>query len=308
MPLPPSYLHYPNRRPGMDHDRYGYSNIFKRKPVEWPGGARVALWVVPVLEFFPLDMGAQPFRPPGGMERPYPDYWNYTLRDYGNRVGVFRVFEAIENAGLKASVAVSSRVAERYAFLVQEINRRRWEIIAHGIDMGHLHHGALPVETERGWIDEALRSLREISGQPVTGWLSPAFSESLNTPDLLAAAGLDYVCDWVNDDLPYPMRTASGPLYALPHAFELEDLHLFWLYKHRPEEVVEQILDHFRLLYREADRAGGRVMALSLHPWIIGVPHRIAVLEEVLARMTAHAGVWSATGAEILAAFKAQQP
>ena len=308
MPLPLGYLHYPNRRPGMDHDRYGYSNVFKRKPVEWPGGARVALWVVPVLEFFPLDMGAQPFRPPGGMERPYPDYWNYTLRDYGNRVGVFRVFEAIENAGLKASVAVSSRVAERYSFLVQEINRRRWEIIAHGIDMGHLHHGALPLETERGWIDEALRSLREISGQPVAGWLSPTFSESLNTPDLLAAAGLDYVCDWVNDDLPYPMRTASGPLYTLPHAFELDDLHLFWQYKHRTEEVAEQILDHFQLLYREAERAGGRIMALSLHPWIIGVPHRIAVLEEVLARMTEHAGVWSATGAEILAAFKAQQP
>ncbi len=142
----------------------------------------------------------------------------------------------------------------------------------------------------------------------MTGWLSPAFSESLNTPDLLAGAGLHYVCDWVNDDLPYAMRTASGPLYVLPHAFEIGDLHLFWLYKHRPDDVVEQIMDHFQLLYREAERAGGRVMALSLHPWIIGVPHRIGVLEEVLARMTAHAGVWSATGAEILAAVKAQQP
>jgi len=308
MPLPPSYLDYPRRRPGMDHDRYGYSNVFRRSPVEWPGGARVALWVVPVLEFFPLDMGAAPFRPPGGMERPYPDYWNYTLRDYGNRVGVFRVFEAVERAGLKASVAVSSRVAERYPFLVDEINRHRWEIIAHGIDMGHLHHGALPIETERSWIEEALKSLREISGQPVMGWLSPAFSESLNTPDLLAAAGLDYVCDWVNDDLPYAMRTANGPLYALPHAFEIDDLHLFWQYKHRPDDVVVQIMDHFQLLYREAERAGSRVMALSLQPWIIGVPHRIAVLEEALARIMAHAGVWSATGAEILAAFKAQQP
>ena len=118
MSLPAEYLAYPRRRRGMDHDRYGYSPVpARRPPVEWPNGARVALWIVPALEFFPLDMDGRPFRAPGAMERPYPDYWNYTLRDYGNRVGVFRVFQALDALGLKASVAINARLAERTPFM-----------------------------------------------------------------------------------------------------------------------------------------------------------------------------------------------
>ncbi len=105
MSLPDSYLTYPHRRAGMDHTRYAASNLFQRKPVAWPNGARVALWIVPTLEFFPLDMAPKLVKPPGGLERPYPDFWNYTLRDYGNRVGFARVFRALERRGLKASVA-----------------------------------------------------------------------------------------------------------------------------------------------------------------------------------------------------------
>ncbi len=143
MSLGDEYLKYTKRRYGMDHDRYQWSILQKRKPVTWPGGAKVALWVVPALEFFPLDQSAKPFKAPGGMVTPYPDLRHYTLRDYGNRVGVFRVFEVLDGLGIKASVAVNSKVAERYPFLIHEIGRRGWEIIAHGVDMGRLHYGGM---------------------------------------------------------------------------------------------------------------------------------------------------------------------
>jgi peptidoglycan/xylan/chitin deacetylase (PgdA/CDA1 family) len=306
MTLPADYLTYPYRRPGMDHERYAASNLFTRTPVTWPGGARVALWIVPALEFFPLDMTGKPFMAPGGMGRGSPDYWNYTLRDYGNRVGVFRIFRALDERGLKASVAVSSRLAERHPFLVDEVTRRGWEVVGHGVDMGRLHHGGQPIEEERGLVQDALTTLRTISGQAVTGWLSPAYSESLNTPDLVAAQGVQYVCDWVMDDLPVALRTASGQIHTMPHAWETSDLQLVLNYRHDANEFAQQVCDYFDVLYREAARAGGRILALSLRPWLMGVPHRIQAFERVLDHVTRHAGVWSATGAEILDAFRAQ--
>jgi peptidoglycan/xylan/chitin deacetylase (PgdA/CDA1 family) len=305
--LPANYFDYPYRRPGMDHDRYPYSNLFERKPVIWPGDARIALWLVPSLEFFPLDMAPKGVKPAGGLERPFPDYWNYTLRDYGNRVGFARLFRAFERRGLKASVAMSSRLAERYPHVLQEVNRLGFELIAHGIDMQHIHTTRIPRELERDWIERCLATLRRLSGQPVKGWYSPAHSESRDTLDLVAAAGCDYVCDWVNDDMPYALGTEAGPLYAMPHGYEISDLQLFHFYKYKPAQFVEQVMDHFDLLEREAATSGARIVALSLRPWISGVPHRIAAIEQVLDRMGERAGVWSATGAEILAAWKAQQ-
>ena len=306
MTLPKSYFDYPFRRPGMDHERYPYSNLFKRRPMQWPGGARVALWIVPTLEFFPLDMAPKPVKPAGGLERPYPDYWNYTLRDYGNRVGFARIFRALESRKLKASVAMSSRLAERYPHVVQEVNRLGFELIAHGIDMQHIHATGVPHEVERQWIETCLSSLRRVSSQPVKGWYSPAYSETGDTLDLIAAAGCDYVCDWVNDDMPYRLQTKTGSLYAMPHAFEVSDLQIFHFYKYKPAQFVEQVMDHFAWLYREAATSGGRIVTLSLRPWISGVPHRIAAIEQVLDGILRHGGVWSATGAEILACYKAQ--
>ena len=306
MTLPKSYFDYPFRRPGMDHERYPYSNLFKRQPMQWPGGARVALWIVPTLEFFPLDMAPKPVKPAGGLERPYPDYWNYTLRDYGNRVGFARIFRALENRKLKASVAMCSRLAERYPLIVQEINRLGFELIGHGIDMQHIHATGVPREVERQWIERCLASLRRASGQPVKGWYSPAYSETGNTLDLIAAEGCDYVCDWVNDDMPYRLQTKTGSLYAMPHAFEVSDLQIFHFYKYKPAQFVEQVMDHFEWLYQEAATSGGRIVTLSLRPWISGVPHRIAAIEQVLDGMLRRGGVWSATGAEILACYKAQ--
>lgn len=309
MTLPDSYLVYPHRRPGMDHDRYVYSNLFARKPVQWPGGARIALSIVVVLEHFPLDMAPVGVRPLGSLDRPWPDLWNYTLRDYGNRVGVARIFRALEQRGLKASVALSSRLAERRPHLVAEVRRLGFEAIGHGLDMGSIHATGTPDETERRWVDESLVTLRRLTGQPVTGWHSPAGSQSHETLDLVAAAGCRYTLDWVNDDMPYPLTTAAGTIHAMPHANETSDVQLFHVHKHRPRQFVQQLADQFDWLWQEAARpeCGGRIVALSLRPWVSGVPHRVAAVEAVLDHVCRHRGVWSAATGDILAAWMAQQ-
>ncbi|MSO65054.1 MAG: polysaccharide deacetylase [Alphaproteobacteria bacterium] len=292
----------------MDHNRYDWSLLVRRKPVEWPNGARIALWIVPALEFFPLDMPAKPFRAPGGMVLPYPDLRHFTLREYGNRVGIFRVMDALDASGIsRVSVALNSAVAERTPYLVAEIKRRNWEVIAHGVDMGKLHYGGQAEGEEKALVAEAVGKLRALTGQKVRGWLSPAKSQSLNTPDLAAAEGIEYVCDWINDDMPYPFRTKNGTLTAMPHQHWISDSTILFNYKQTGDDFVDQITDQFDVLYDEAGRQGGRIMAITLHPWMTGQPHRIKYLEAALAAIAHRKGIWQATGAEILDCWKAQQ-
>lgn len=305
--LPDSYLQYEHRRYGMDHDRYEWSMLVKRKPVEWPNKARVALWVVPALEFFPLDTPVKPFKAQGGMVTPYPDLRHFTLREFGSRVGVFRVFEALDKRNIKATVAFNSEVARRYPFLVEEVTRRGWEVMAHGVDMAKLHYSGLDEAKEKAQVRESLSTLREMSGQPVRGWLSPARSESFATPDLVAAEGVEYLCDWINDDMPYPFHTKSGDVVAMPHQHWISDTTILFFYKQSGADFVQQVKDQFDTLYAEAGEQGGRIMALTIHPWMSGQAHRIGFLEEALDYLAGKSDVWSATGSEIMDAWKAQQ-
>ncbi|MDE0942091.1 MAG: polysaccharide deacetylase family protein [Alphaproteobacteria bacterium] len=303
--LPDDYLTYSNRALGMDHDRYTWSQLHERPNVTWPNGARVALWVVTQLQWFPMDM--KPGVPvPGGSVRPYPDYWNYTLRDYGNRIGVYRIFKVLDKLGINASVAINSALAERHPFLIEQINQRGWEVIANGLDMGHPLHSGMDEAEEAALIKGVLDSLRNLSGQPVRGWLSPIRSESFNTPDLAAANGIDYLCDWMNDDMPYAFETKSGTIHNMPHTTELDDQQILINLRHTEQEYVDQLKDQFDCLYAESEKYGGRVMAINLNPWVTGQAYRIKALEKALSYITGHDGVWSATGADILDAFKAQ--
>lgn len=306
--LPADYLDYPLRRYGMDHARYPWSMLPQRPPVAWPHQARVALWITPALEWFPLDMQGKPFKPMGAMQTAYPDFRHYTLRDYGNRVGIYRIMQVLEKFQLRASVAMNAAVAVRYPALVQACVQRGWEIIANGLDMDHLHHGGLSLDEERAWIEQSLSILRSASGQAVRGWLSPAKSQSWNTLDLLQAAGIDYCCDWVNDDMPYAMTAEGGTVYAMPHPIDIDDATILVQNHHTEDDFRDQLIDQFDVLYREARPGDGRVMSISLHPWVIGQPYRIRALEEALTHITRHQGVWSATGGEILDAWKASTP
>ena len=146
MTLSDDYVRYPHRRYGIDNDRYDWSILPRRDSVTWPGGAKVALWIVPVLEYFPMNTPKEPFVAPGGSTIPYPDPRLYSSRDYGSRVGAFRVFKSLDKHGLKASVAFNSAVAARYPFLLNEVTRRGWEVMSHGVDMSKLHHGELDIE------------------------------------------------------------------------------------------------------------------------------------------------------------------
>ena len=306
--LPESYFKYPLRRYGMDHDRYDWSLLVRRKPVSWPNNARIALWIVPALEFFPLDMPAKPFRAPGGMQLPYPDLRHFTLREYGNRVGVFRVMDVFDRHGIqRVSVAMNSKVAERTPYLVEQIKRRNWEVIAHGVDMGRLHYGGQAEAEEKALVTESITTLRNLTDQKVRGWFSPARSESANTPDLIAGAGIEYFCDWVNDDMPYAFRTKNGVITAMPHQHWLSDATIWFGYKQSGEDFIDQVQDHFDVLYDEAGKQGGRIFALTIHPWMSGQPHRIEFLERALAKIAHRKGIWQATGAEIFDCWKAQQ-
>jgi peptidoglycan/xylan/chitin deacetylase (PgdA/CDA1 family) len=309
MSLGPEHLEYPRRRHGMDHDRYAWA-ITQRRPIEWPNGARVALWIVAHLEWFPLDGPKKPFPVPGGMTTTYPDLRHYSLRDYGNRVGVYRVLEVLAKYGLRASFATNAAIAERYPTLLRDVASAGHEIVGHGVDMGHVHHGGLSPETEEAWIRRSLAILRAASGQGVEGWISPALSESHATPDLLAAHGVRWTGDFINDDLPYPMQVAKGSLHALPYKHLPSDLQVLFQYKQTEQDWIDQLVDQFDVLHRESGTPlGGRVVPIVIHPWIIGQPHRIHALEAALDHIigtsgAAHAGVWNATGAEILDAFE----
>ena len=308
MPLPADHLAYPLRRYGMDHERYAWSMLAERAPVSWPGGAKVALWVNVAVQFFPLNQSGAPFAPPGGMSTPYPDLRHFTLRDYGNRVGLFRCLDALDAFGVKPTFSVNAAMVARCPRLVERLASRGDEILASSWHMDTLHHGGMEVAEEAALVDRALQTLREATGQPITGWLSPAGAQSGNTPDLLAARGIRYMGDWLNDELPYAFRTKSGDLTALPLSLELDDAFVIANNLHSEWEYAEQIRDACDHLLAEADAKGaGRLLALSIHPWLLGQPHRIGALEAVLEHLAAQTGVWSASGAEIVAAWQEQQ-
>lgn len=308
MPLDAEYLKYPKRRYGMDHDRYQWSMLARRAPVAWPGGAGVALWVNLAVQFFPLNQSGKPFRPPGGMSTPYPDLRHFTLRDYGNRVGLYRCLDALDAAAITPTFSVNAAIAERYPALLERLNRRGDEILASSWHMDTLHHGGMPLDEEAELVRRSLDTLRDAVDAPVVGWLSPARSQSRNTPDLLAAAGIRYMGDWLNDEMPYPFATAQGELTALPLSLELDDQFVIQNNLHSEWEYADQIKDACDFLLAEAERTGhGRLLALSVHPWLMGQPHRIAALESVLAHISAQAGIWSASAAEIVAVWSRQR-
>ena len=307
MTLDTTYLDYARRRRGMDHDRYAFSMLAERAPVAWPGGAKLALWVNLAVQFFPLNQSNRPFAPPGGMSTAYPDLRHFTLRDYGNRVGIVRCLDALDRAGVTPTFAVNAAVVDRYPRLWKRLLDRGDEIIASSWHMDTLHHGGMAEAEEVALIARSLTALRA-GGAEVAGWLGPAGSESHRTPELLAAQGIRYIADWLNDELPYPFRTDQGTLTALPLPLELDDQYIIGNNLHSEWEYASQLQDACDYLLAEAAATGsGRLLAVSVHPWLLGQPHRIAAFESVLAHVTAQPGVWSAGAAEIADAWLAQQ-
>jgi allantoinase len=293
-------LIYPHRQRGLDHGWFANEPTLKRSKISWPNGARIALWITVPLEFFPLDAAAQPFRPLGALPLGYPDLWNYSNRDYGLRIGIYRLMRVLDELGLRATAAINSIIADNYPQIIDEVARRQWEFMANGVDMGRVHHNELPIDNERQLIQSARDVLEKASGYQVRGWHSPGRSQSRNTLTLLAEEGFSYVTDWANDDMPYAVTTSAGQLLAMPLAYELSDRYLLAQHNLTVEDYVDQALRALTQLDSEArQNGGGRILSLSITPWILGYPHRISALRRLLARILEAGSIWPATGLEI---------
>lgn len=312
MSLDKEYFEYPHRSHGMDHDRYDWQLLAEQKPVSWPNNKKVALWVNVPLQFFPLDQKGVPFKVPGGMTMPYPDLRHFSLRDYGNRVGIYRFLKAFDKYGIKPTFAMNTELAKRTPYLLDAIKERGDEIMCHGLHMDALHYGGQDIVEESNLVKSSLEQLRILTDQDIKGWISPARNESENTPELLVQNGIEYFCDWVNDDMPYQFKTQKGNLWAMPLSNELEDKFVLMNNLHSEDSYVEQIKDACDFLIKEAKELqnnrgkGGRILALNIHPWMLGQPHRIAKLEQILEYVMSQ-DVWTASASDILSSFKAQQ-
>lgn len=306
MALDPIHLQYPMRRHGMDHDRYDWSLLTDRPAVRWPGDKPLAVWVNVSLQHFPMNPSAK-LKLPGSMTMPHPDLRHFTLRDYGNRVGIWRFLQAFDRFGIKPSFAINAELAQRYPELMAAIRDRGDEVLGHSWSMDTPHHGGMDIDIERVTVRRALAVLRDACGQAVRGWLSPGKLQSANTPELLKAEGIEYFADWVNDELPYRFHTAHGELWNLPLATEIEDRFVVTDNLHDEASWAQQVIDAFELLLAEGREQGGRLLTLSLHPWVMGQPHRVKHLETVLAHIAASTEVWQAAPGQIIDAFAAQQ-
>jgi peptidoglycan/xylan/chitin deacetylase (PgdA/CDA1 family) len=298
MPLPDDYLVYPHRAYGMDQPLYAWRPAAERTPIAWPGGASVAAMVVVPIEHHRLTPPGKPFKAPGAMVTPYPDLRHYTTRDYGNRIGVFRILQALKDAGLRATFAVNADQLQRLAPLIQAIAGAGHEIAAHGLSTEHIHWSGLAPGVEAGWVED-VRARFAAAGLAPRAWLSPARQQSYQTLELIAAAGFDVCLDWEQDDVPTPMTTPSGAVTAVPLSNELDDRALLIDRRQTEEAWAAQILEARDYLKSDADRFGGRVLGFTLTPYVSGQPFRIFALRQVLAALAADPAVWTATASEI---------
>ncbi len=307
MSLEDNYLEYPHRRYGYDHDYYAWSMLHQRPRITWPGGKPLALWLNVSVQFFPLNQRGVPFKVPNGMTMPYPDLRHFSLREYGNRVGIYRILKALDRYGATPTFAINTQVAERVPYLRDRLVERGNEILCHGWNMDHLHYGGQDPDEEAALVQRAVGRLRDLTGQAIRGWLSPAKVHSPGTPRFLAENDIQWFGDWVNDDMPYPFNAGPGQLYVLPLSTELEDQFILCNNLHSEISWAQQVRDAFDFLLEEAREQGGRLLALNIHPWLLGQPHRIRYLEEVLEYITCGGHVWNAPAGEILDSFRNQQ-
>ena len=271
---------------------FPYTPSIDRPRLELPGGARLALWVVPNIEFFPLN--DKVFFGAGFV----PDVLAWSNRDYGNRVGIFRIMEVLDRHAIRATVALNSDVCDHHPRIIEEGMARGWEFMAHN-QSNSRPLNQLPAGAERAEIRQAFDRIEKATGARPRGWLSGGLIETWDTLDHLIEAGCEYVCDWVNDEVPYRMEVGGKPLVAMPYSSETNDFGAFVRWGLSPEAFDQQLRRQFDVLYREgADSA--RVMAICLHPFLIGHPHRIGALDAALGYIVGHDDVWLATGSEIM--------
>jgi peptidoglycan/xylan/chitin deacetylase (PgdA/CDA1 family) len=285
----------------LPRERCDYSAIVDRSPLKLPNGVRIVVWTIVNYEVWDIykPMARQVLPPPTG-ETLLPDVPNWSWHEYGMRVGAWRFFDLYARRGIRPTLALNARVCEDYPRVSEEAKRNGWEFMGHSYQQGPIHKEG----DQAAMIERSLSILERFAGTRPVGWLGPGLTQTLETPDLLAAAGIQYIGDWVYDDEPTTIRTANGPLVTLPYTLELNDIAMMVAQHHESAYLLQRAIDQFDRLYQEGkDRA--KIMAVAVHPYISGQPHRIKYLEAIYDYVARFDGVLHWNGAEILDWFRA---
>ena len=282
-------------------DQIPYSAIIDRPALRLPKSARIVVWTIVNVEEWDIQ-GSMPrtvLPPPSGAQV-IPDVPNFAWFEYGMRVGFWRLKSVLEKHKIKATLAINASVCLSYPRIAQAARDAAWEFMGHGFIQKPMHQ----LEDQREAIEKSVEVIRKFTGKAPSGWLGPGLTETEDTLELLADAGLQYVADWVNDDQPYEIKTARGPLVSLPYTVELNDIPMMVLQHHEAEEFFRRAKDQFETLYAEG-RKSARVMAIAVHPYISGAPHRIKYLDRTFAYLKKQKGVLFWRGQEILQWYRA---
>lgn len=286
--------------PGMDHDLYPFSPLPTRPPLHWPGSASVAFSVILYLECWEMDP------PPGALTEPRfkdpfgdfrPDYRTYSWREYGNRVGIFRIVDLLDRYGIKPTVAANAEALERYPFLVEQLLKRGYPFAAHGTLATRMLSSRMNEAEETHYIACCLDAVARATGKRPSGWISQDYGESPRTPALLAEAGITHIVDWPNDEQPYLLSTKPR-MVSIPSQPEWDDVQLLWHRRLPTPRFPGLVREAFETLHQDGIE-GGRFFGLHIHPWLFGMPHRIGYLGQALNSLTGFRRVWRASLEEV---------
>jgi peptidoglycan/xylan/chitin deacetylase (PgdA/CDA1 family) len=280
----------------LPHERIPYSPIATRPPLTLPGGARLVVWViVNVEEWNPHEpLPRTVLSPPAGGS-PMPDIPNWAWHEYGNRVGFWRMLDVFDRHTLPVVLAINGSAIQAYEAIARAALDRKWEFIGHGFTQKNMQK----VPDERADIKATTDAIRAFTGRAPRGWLGPGLTETWDTPDILADHGYEYVCDWVLDDQPVRMKTTSRSLVSVPYTQECNDVAMMLIQHHVAEEYRRRAIDQFEQLYMDAEQSA-RVMALVVHPYIMGAPHRFRYFRDAVDHIVSKPGVVVWTGEQIL--------
>lgn len=279
----------------LPHERIPYSAISNRAPLRLPGGARLVVWViVNVEEWNPRESLPRTVLTPPAGGSPVPDIPNWAWHEYGNRVGFWRMVKMFDQLKMPAVLAINGSAIETYEPVARAALERGWEFIGHGFTQKNMQK----VPDERADIRKTTDVIRAFTGRVPRGWLGPGLTETWDTPDILAEEGYQYVCDWVLDDQPVMLKTRTGPLVSVPYTQECNDVAMMLIQHHAAAEYRNRAIDQFEQLYSDAEESA-RVMAIVVHPYIMGAPHRMRYFREALEHIGSRPGVLFWTGAQI---------
>ncbi|MGE5141944.1 MAG: polysaccharide deacetylase family protein [Acidobacteriota bacterium] len=290
--------------PRTPRERVPYSAIVDRPPLKLPGDARMVVWTIVNVEDWSIERAMPRTVLPPPMGQPLlPDLPNWAWHEYGMRVGFWRVYEVLRGLNVTPTLALNGIVCRNYPRIAQAAKDAGWEFLGHGWVQQPMHK----LDDQRAAIRDTIEAIRAFTGAPPRGWESPGLTETFDTIDHLAEAGIEYVADWVLDDQPVYISTAHRPIVSVPYTVEINDIVMMLIQHHPADEMLRRGRDQFDRLYRDSADSP-RVMAISVHPYVSGVPHRIRYVEELYRHVLAQPGVVHWTGGEIADWYRSQVP